>query len=635
MENHGLVKLNGEILARFTPHDTDLRRSGLSHENWIDNYRPSAKGAMVVDDKKVPILYGNAVKYAGTSDYVVPPSIYRRVVNFMKERYPVIDYEELTDDGAINGVGCMDPIVINTSTGYLSKYFKNGKKELFDLKPGTGGETGVASQYQWSDIAKQRDIPLFGLTFYDHYRNCEGAILSGRAPLTFWVATLKDELRTKEKVMLGKTRIFEQPGFEYSLLVRKYFGHFISYYKNNFGFRLWHGIGADKEAVWKAYYQGLAKWDSQGFDVDYKNYDGSVPVAAFDAFRDVTDHFYEKFPESHKRARHALLHAHCNSLLIIGNNLVETDHGNKSGYPFTDGFNSFTNSFNLLVCYALARQKSGQSADVVDFDDHVAMLTYGDDVIVANSPEVRDWFNRVSVAEVSECMGLKVTSASKTGELVPTDHLHNLTFLKSPFVPVNDVILAPLPVEVIHRELQWCHKANLHDRDALRQRIDQGLAMMAHHGPTRVNALLSELRDQNVEADFDYQAFIEKIADKQFYTGVSNVYGSRDMLEMYEGQFDYEFVQNFLEVEMAEGVDSWIETGISPEGFSDFEIQGPDDGVPLATKSFPSAVTYDPTGETCRKYGHVWCVRNGEWFCLYHSPRRTHEEECLVKFVKL
>lgn len=530
IENHGSSTYNNVPLERHVMDKTQFVRTPWQHAEWIDKYAPTVKRAVILPGDKIHPLYTNAQKYENCAPYVMPPRIHRQAIKFLKTRIDPLDsYQRLSDDDAINGIGSMTPLAMTTSPGYWSAYFKNGKKELFDAKPITLRQDGSLEPkaYLFSLAAKERVVPLHNATFYDHYQQCEKWLLEGRALPTFWVSTLKDELRDVRKVAIGKTRVFEQPGLEFTLLMRKYFGHFVDYYKAHPGFRLFHGIGVDKTSAWGAYWRELNVWDGEGFDLDYSNFDGTVPVSAFEAFLELTDHFYG---DQDRVARHTLIHSLRDSLLIVGRDFVEATQGNKSGNPLTDMFNSICGSYLILCFYGLSREMHGFGHDLDTFDENVRMLTYGDDVIISCSPSSRAYFNRRTCIELAAAVGMKATNAAKDGVVRESDSLKELTFLKSPFVEFEDVVLAPLPIDVIHRELMWQHRENRGDETVMKQRIETGVAMMAHHGCEAVSVLLRQLREMGLNPEFDWDEWLIETREKQSLYVVEAVSGSRNIV---------------------------------------------------------------------------------------------------------
>jgi len=291
-------------------------------------------------------------------------------------------------------------------------------------------------------------------------------------------------------------------------------GRFISNYKKRAGFNLCHGIGQDKECCWAAYWKGLTEVGYQGFDVDYSNYDGSVPQCAVDAFTAVLNHAYS---DDRNASRTALVQAIVQSVIIVGDQVVEKQIGNCSGSPITDVMNSVTNWYHVLCAYLITRSSADLPVDLNSFDEDVRALTYGDDLIVSAKDSVLDWFNRESFAAYASILGMKVTSAAKTAGMIAYEPLGQLTFLKSPFVNRGSYFAAPLPKKVIYREVMWQKKCNVGDLGIFRQKIDMALMMMAHHGKDELKKFTDELCALGVDAQFNFQAWEREMREKQEY----------------------------------------------------------------------------------------------------------------------
>lgn len=120
---------------------------------------------------------------------------------------------------------------------------------------------------------------------------------------------------------------------------------------------------------------------------DFSKFDGSIPPAAFTSFKDFVYLFYnppgEEITEEKRKAnliRAALIAEHQNTNQIALEYILCSSKGNKSGHPFTDGFNSYVNKWAWMICfYRLFKKKFGSAPSVANFHDFLALLTYGDD----------------------------------------------------------------------------------------------------------------------------------------------------------------------------------------------------------------------------------------------------------------
>jgi len=505
IENLGEVSVNGIKLNTVMIDKTD-KRKWLEHDEWPDKYAPSYKG--VTDDFHA--MYSNAQKCIPKYTHVVEPRIHELCVQQYIQQFPLErDKHLLTEFEIINGYDTMNRLVMSTSSGILSKWFNNGKYEFFDKIDDIN--------YAFSQKAKTYIIPIHGQTFVKRLTDLEENLKVGiikNSPL--WVATIKDELRKIEKVKQGKTRIFEQPSLEYTMLVRKYFGSFLNYIRKNPGFVTHSAIGIDYEVAWKSIFDYLCSKSKYGFDVDYTNYDGSVSPQAFEFYRRVTDEYYgDRCP-----VRHGLLYILQNSYVLVGFNLMKTELGNKSGNPMTDVFNSITNVYILYASYLNGRVSVGLSPDFTDFHRDVALLTYGDDVIISADCNTLKYFNRQSVSETTTKLGFIATSADKSGNLQKFENLLELQFLKSKFVPLDWCVLAPKPIEIAIRELQFISKQNKGDKRIKKDLFENAMRFAAHSGKSEIEKLQRQCADRGHNLRFDFEDFIQDIIDKQRVCGV-------------------------------------------------------------------------------------------------------------------
>jgi len=512
------VKIKDHVVKSFTPSNTD-KRKWLCHPEWVDGYMPSWKGVRPGRHA----LYSNAQKQAPLANKFVSLVEQRKCVKWYIAKFNQDrDVSLLSEYEVLNGTSVMQPLVLNTSCGYISKWFKDGKKEIIALKN---------EVREFTDVARTRIIPIYDMTFTQRYefieKQCELGVIE---PDLLWVATLKDELRSIEKVIQGKTRVFEQPPLEFSLLVRKYFGRFLDWIKSNPGTFSCSAIGIDKEAAWKNILNQLRVKGSRGFDIDYSNYDGSVSTQAFDFFREVVDEYYK----DQNVVRHALLHILQNSCVVVGDHLMFTEQGNKSGNPMTDVFNSITNVWLILVSYLNGRRTMCLPETLRDFERDVALITYGDDVICVADNVTLQYFNRCTIADVCSDLGYKVTSANKTANLVPCERIEELTFLKSMFVEKGQNIYCPMPKDVAIRELQWIDKRNMQDERIKRDLVDNSLRFMAHHGKEAVVQLQEQLKDNGVDSSFDYTDFVYDISIKQ-QANDTDIYNTNIVSKRKEG----------------------------------------------------------------------------------------------------
>jgi len=505
VQNFGKTTLRGESLSTFNPNQSAIRR-WLQHNEWCDDNLVSRKGIM----EGVPLLVKNAQK-GDVGRKGISFGHFRKCVTFFSDKFKHCKASVFSDDEAINGRFPMTPLNMKTSCGYIAKYFHNGKSELFDRD----SEEGEPAHYILSHIARNKILPVYGVSFYERLEDVEQKLRLGVVPFMLWVAKLKDEVRPREKVEKGKTRVFEMPPLEHTILCRKYFGDFINWMKEQDPFVSHCGVGRDKVSVWAYYYEQLSSTGGMGFDIDYSSFDGSNTGLMFSFFQQVTDAFYRSEDDDEVRARHGLLECIKRAYLIVGDDLVRTEQGNKSGCAMTDILNSVNNVFVLLLAYLHGRMRAGFSGDFRDFDRDIRMITYGDDVIVGADLNTLHYFNRLTVKEVADHIGLKVTSASKSGEFVAYESLKDLTFLKSGFENRDGCVFPIYGDSVIHKQLCWTRKDNLNDTRVQRDIVQGALEFAAHRGVASLRTLERQLRECGRKDTLDYALFLGETKRKQ------------------------------------------------------------------------------------------------------------------------
>lgn len=505
----GAGVFNGEPLVTYNPTDTQLCKTGLKHAAWIDEFVPTQKKALVVGSNRVHPLFSNLSKFENTATQAVPIIIHERAVEYICGRIGKGENTRLlTNDEIINGTATLGPLVLSTSCGFIQKYFRNGKEQLFEEIEQVDGEK---KKYKLSQKAYNQVIPVFGQSFVDHLNEQEDRIANAKAPVTFFCAVNKDELTTVAKQQMGKTRVFLASGLELTFLIRKYFGAFLEYYYENMGFNIMSAIGCDKDTHWKDFYEGLVEVGGNGFDVDYTNYDGSVPEAAVECFLHVVQNYYQDEYFVH---RCAIFHVIVHSIVVAGEMVFAKEVGIPSGIVATEVTNTVENFYLMLVAFQISQLMNGMPVDMGQFD-RVRGLAYGDDVIIGAPDEVLEYFNRKTVKEVLGELGMVVTAADKSAEIIASEPIDNLSFLKSNFSQRNGYMASPLPKRVIHRELIWGKKANQGDATIMKQKVDVACRMAAHHGREECELLMDQLRQLGVHCTFNFNMWEIEMRDKQ------------------------------------------------------------------------------------------------------------------------
>lgn len=433
-------------------------------------------------------LIGGAQKWETNKYSGVPLKYINQFTDYFMSKLPGTDHKRvLTEHEVINGFGEMGRLKMSTSSGYYAKWFDCGKKEIFAALPqeydDDSGEA-LPLQYIYTDKAKTLVLEN-GETFIQIMKRKEEMMKRLELPSFPFICALKDELRSAEKVKVGKTRVFEQSSIDFVMLCRKYLGHFINMYRTHAGFTLYHGIGREPESVWKQYAQTLYAHSPIGHAFDYKNFDGSLPQECFTFFEKIILAYYKDEPEEDNNVRRCLCVAMQNAIHIVGGFAFESTQGNKSGNAFTDVFNSISNTFLIWITFISWQiTVKHQPANLSAFDHHVKMLTYGDDVVMSLTKEVVEGgFNGKHIQECLAALGVTITSANKIDEIEEYLNFSELTYLKRPFVWDEEYAIwkAPLPIKDILKELKYRPKTAKNNIRDLHDRLENTQRYLVNH----------------------------------------------------------------------------------------------------------------------------------------------------------
>lgn len=491
----------------------------LKHQDWEC---PMIPAALKPRDGKHPLIT-NAQKYDCQAIFAMNGNIHNVVLDhYVNKLEKNRDISVYPIEVAINGNSVMNNLQYNTGCGYWAQFgFRDGKKEFFselpqEIDPINGENLPIRRIF--SDKSKQHIVPIWDCTFVQRLQQCEDLIRKGTCFTTFWISSNKDELRNVEKVRACKTRVFEQPGLEYTLLVRRYFGAFLDYFKTRSGFTFYHGIGADKEVVWNEYRLKFLENSDIGHAFDYRNFDGSVNADAFQFFDDFVGAYYSGAPPEDHLARKCLVRILRDANHVMGPYFFQSSQGNKSGNPFTDVFNSVCNYYIMSTAYCVARVTRGLQPTMINFDRDIKMLTYGDDIAMTVKRSALDYFNGPVIEQILACYGYKITDAKKTGVIPPYIDFSEITFLKCPFVEHKNVTLAPIPKSDIYKELCYAPKSCIGDSGDVQQRILNTLRFMSHHGANSLREFKSQLRERGIPRGWlsqSFESFVEDMENKQ------------------------------------------------------------------------------------------------------------------------
>ncbi len=271
------------------------------------------------------------------------------------------------------------------------------------------------------------------------------------------VTFLKDELRKKEKISAGKTRVIEASSINDTIIFRQTYGNLFAAFHKNPGIITGSAVGCDPETFWSKIPVMLDGDCIMAFD--YTNYDGSIHPIWFEALKQVLNNL--SFDSK-------LIDRLCNSKHIFKNSYYEVEGGIPSGCSGTSIFNTMIN--NIII-----RTLILDAYKYIDLDK-LKIIAYGDDIIFTYKYPLE----MEAIAKEGIKYGLTITPADKSETFEKLDY-NNVTFLKRGFkqdAKYPFLVHPTFPVQEIHESIRWTKKPS-----QMQEHVLSLCHLMWHNGP--------------------------------------------------------------------------------------------------------------------------------------------------------
>jgi len=306
---------------------------------------------------------------------------------------------------------------------------KRGDKFLDGMKLSTSaGWPFTKSKRSFTEKTPTPELPeavTFGSDIMDEVERAREVLFEGKRIYAVWRACLKDE---PTKLTATKVRIFQCAPLVLQILVRQYFLP-ISRLMQLFplDFECMVGINAESPEWEQMYKFMISKSEDNIFAGDYGKYDLRMPaqlvLAAFDVLIRLAS--FADYSADDLDIMRGLACEVAYPLMAFNGTLVQLFGSNPSGQNMTVVINSVVNSLLARSCYYSIYADAGPSS----FRDHVAIGTYGDDVMGSVHADKTD-FNIVSFSEFVGTYDIVFTMPNKEDDLIPFMSLQDADFLK-------------------------------------------------------------------------------------------------------------------------------------------------------------------------------------------------------------
>ncbi|UHM27670.1 MAG: polyprotein [Fushun monolepta lauta Solinvi-like virus 1] len=342
----------------------------------------------------------------------------------------------LSDHEVLHGTGDggLERLNLDKSIGWTMSSLYEVKKKSDVLSVDNLGKVS------WVDTPAGR----FAKQFYQ-----EGVelIKNGIRPWSVFLEMMKMEKLKLAKQYIG--RIFCSEDIHGVLWGRKFMGDFVrraTLYDDGIG------VGVDSNADFDRIYHKLVEkglyWTG-----DYSRWDKTVPLWLY---RIACDVLIKLNPHLEKEIR-TIVDMSSKTIHVSGRSMFYVSGGMPSGSFWTAPMNSFINRCLIYTVYCvLFAEKFGCFPDWQDFITNVYVMAYGDDIVVAVTPE-RNFFTQEAAARIINRLGLVMSPADKDGNLVDFEPMNKLSWISRYFRQLGNypVIVGALKKISINAWLHW------------------------------------------------------------------------------------------------------------------------------------------------------------------------------------
>nr|QKN89036.1 MAG: polyprotein [Iflaviridae sp.] len=357
---------------------------------------------------------------------------------------------------------------------------------------------------QWTEIIRdEHDTPIDCVVHpevVDEVRRKEELRKQGIVPVTLFVDTLKDEKKSLTKIpKLGSTRVFCSSPYDFTIAMRQNFLHFVAmYYENRDALK--HSVGISM--VGPEVTQLVTDLLSVGNNIvtlDYSNFGpGFNASVAATIKRTMVRWISENVSGVNEAELECLVEENINSHHLMAGTVYQQRGGSPSGSPITVVINSEVNITYIMLAWLNVASIPNEKNRWDEFNRHVVLRVYGDDLIMSVSDAYIDVFNGETIMNFFKSYGIVATDATKSASIVRSTGIAEASYLKHTFHPHpvrKGEWLAALDMESVRDTPLWIQEP-IQINEATRVNAEAAIRNAYGHGPQAFN----EFRDKINEA---------------------------------------------------------------------------------------------------------------------------------------
>nr|YP_009249473.1 3D [Enterovirus SEV-gx] len=386
-----------------TPTKTKL------HPSVFNEVFPGTKEPAILSrsDKRCRVDFEEALfsKYKGNIIMEMTDNMYTACDSYVSNLQTLGDMTQcITMEEALYGYKNLDALDLNTSAGFPYVTLGIKKRDILDPK--------TKSTEKMKQCMDKYGIELPFVTY------------------------LKDELRPKEKVEQGKTRLIEASSLNDSVAMRMCFGNLYSKFHENPGTITGSAVGCNPDTFWSKI---PCMMDGELFAYDYSNFDASLSPVWFMCLKYVLRRL------GFKSKQLGFIDYMCHSTHVYRGVQYRVSGGMPSGCSGTSIFNSMIN--NIIIRTLVLDTYKG-----IDLAQ-LKIIAYGDDVICSYPFQL----DAEQLAKAGKEYGLTMTPPDKGDSFNDTNWV-NVTFLKRYFRADEEypfLVHPVMPMKEIQESIRW------------------------------------------------------------------------------------------------------------------------------------------------------------------------------------